>query len=142
MRAVIRPVLVLSVLLATGCGGGGNVFALSAGDCFEPAEDTGAEITDVTVVDCADEHGAEVYATFELDGEDFPGADDVDGMATAGCLERFEDFVGLPYAQSRFLQSSYVPSEASWADGDREVVCFLVDIDGAPLTGSAEGLAE
>lgn len=139
-RPVLLIVAAVAALLA-GCSEG-NVFALEQGDCFDLAADVGDAVTDVEVVACSEPHDNEVFATFDLDGDEFPGAPQVQAEATNGCLERFDEFVGLAYAESRYVQSSFFPTEDSWSSDDREVVCFLADVEGEKLTGSAEGTAE
>jgi hypothetical protein len=140
----VRPVL-SAVLLAVGlaaCGGdAGNVFALEAGDCFTATDDLlgGGEVQDLPTLDCEDEHDGEVFAIFAVmdvpDGG-YPDVEELQANADEDCLGAFEDYVGVPYEESTLLFANLVPTEASWADGDREIVCFLFAEDEGPLTGS------
>lgn len=120
-----------------------SVFDLAAGICFDDGtvfdED---EVEQVPVVDCAAPHDNEIYAAFDLPDGEFPGSDEVDELGNEGCLDRFPAFVGIDYASSRYVVSTIYPTASSWEDGDREIICFLYDIDFAKLTGSAEGTAE
>lgn len=133
--------------LAAGCSSG-NVFSLDPGTCFDDvaqftSADGGDEVEDVPVVDCAEPHDNEVFATFDLEGDTFPGDEAIATRADQGCRDRFEDYVGRDYASSRFVATHLVPTQQSWdARDDREVVCFLYDIDLAKLEGSAEGSGE
>ena len=122
--------------LATACTEG-NVFSLDVGDCFQDPDQFG-EVTDVEIVDCSEAHDNEVYHLFDLPEGDFPGNATVSTLADEGCSEAFDGYVGIAYAQSRFVYTTLSPTEESWdrAD-DREVVCFLFDINLERLTGSA-----
>jgi hypothetical protein len=143
VRVVLSAVL-LAVALAACGGDGGNVFALTAGDCFTTTENLlgGGEVQDLPTVDCAEEHDGEVFAVFAImdvpDGG-YPDVEELQASADEGCLGAFEDYVGVPYEESTLLFANLVPTEASWADGDRDVVCFLFAEDGSPLTGSMAG---
>ena len=134
------------MLLGAGCSGG-NVFALEPGTCFDDVTELtaegGGEVGEVPVVDCAEPHDNEVFATFDLEGDTFPGDEQVLAQADQGCLDRFEDYVGTPYADSRFVSSHLVPTARTWeVSDDREVVCFLYDLDMTKLEGSAKGSGE
>ena len=48
-----------------------DVFSLTVGQCLN--DTSGTEVSEVPIVDCADEHDFEVYADFEIDGDEFPG---------------------------------------------------------------------
>jgi len=116
-----------------------SVFSLSVGDCF--AERSDAEtVSDVDIVDCDARHDAEVYALFELDDADgYPGDDEAFTLGREGCLERFEEYVGIDYRDSKWWGGQFTPSEGSWnRQDDREVACYLYDPDG-PANASAQG---
>lgn len=126
----------LSLTLA-GCGlfGGGNVFDLAVGDCFD--DTTGEEeISDVPVVDCAEPHDNEVFHVFDVADGDFPGEDALVQSAEEGCLPAFESYVGRDYATSRLDIFPITPTATSWSSGDREVICALYDVELVKLEGS------
>lgn len=132
--------------LTAGCSQG-NVFSIEAGTCFDDVaeftEEGGGEVSDVPVVDCAEPHDNEVYATFDIDGDEWPGEEAVRTAADEGCVGRFEDYVGRDYPSSRFVSQNIVPTEQTWNQaGDREVICFLHNIELAKLEGSAQGSGE
>lgn len=137
--------LLVSVLVLTACAQG-NVFSLEPGTCFDDVDafydDESEGVSDVPTVDCAEPHDNEVFATYDLPDGDFPGQEAIATTAEEECIERFEDYVGIAYADSRFVSTHLIPTAQSWEGGDREVVCFLYDIDYAKIEGSAEGLAE
>jgi hypothetical protein len=131
-------VLVLgAVVVLAGCRG--NVFDLAVGTCFD-APAGGEELTDVPVVDCGDPHVNEVYATFLLDEGEFPGDEVVAELARSGCLDRFQEWAGVAYADSRLVARYFAPTRSSWEEvEDREVACYVFDISGEPMVGSMEG---
>ena len=116
---------------------GADVFALVVGDCTGDITEGGV-LTELDAVPCADPHGAEAYASIDMDDGDFPGDEAVQTQADDGCVAEFEAFVGLPYDDSELLSTYLTPTEESWAQGDREILCFVYD-DGGPTTGSLEG---
>ncbi len=127
--------LATSLLLLVACGPGeGSVFALDVGVCFDDPEETQG-IEEVELVPCDEPHDNEVYATFDLDEEAYPGGARVEGAALDGCTEAFPEPVAERYRDTDLAIGVLTPSEDSWEDGDREVVCFLTSPDGL-LTGS------
>ncbi len=117
-----------------------DVFALSVGQCLNDTADE--EVSEVPIVDCADEHDFEVYSDFELSGDDFPGADAIDTQADAECLTDFEQFVGITYDDSVYGYTYFTPTEGSWTEqGDRVVSCLIGDPNGK-VTGSLKGIAQ
>lgn len=119
-------------------GGNADVFAIAVGDCFTEVTET--EINQLPVVPCGESHDYEVFHLFDMPDGDWPGAEAVDAAAEEGCLAAFEPFVGVSYEESVFIADSIDPSEQSWGDGDREIICILSDPSG-PTEGSAEGTA-
>ena len=118
-----------------------SVFDLEEGDCFGAAGD---QVETVTVVDCEDPHIYEVFSLFDYegDGDEYPGEETIQASADEGCDTDFEEFVGIDYQSSRWFITSVTPSEQTWADGDREIVCTLNLEDLSEVTGSAEGSGE
>ncbi|MGC5629167.1 septum formation family protein [Georgenia sp. Z1344] len=111
--------------------GAPGIFTAAPGDCLVSSENT-------RVVPCDHEHSAEVYYTFTLDGDEYPGDDHID---TERCLEMFGAYVGTTPESSGYGLTSLVPSRQSWEDaGDREVICILTTRE--PVTGSAYQSAE
>jgi hypothetical protein len=134
-----RLVLAVAGALLVGCTSSGtDVFSLEVGDCFQDPDSTVDEIREVEAVDCEEPHDNEVFAVFDLPDGDFPGADAISAASLDGCLERFEDFVGTPYPDSELYATWLFPTESSWGEDDREVVCVLF-ADGEQLEGSMQG---
>ena len=133
-----RFVVLLISLAAFSTACQGNVFSLGVGDCFNDP-DAIEEVSDVEMVGCGEAHDNEVFASYEIPGSDFPGQAAVQADAADGCLSRFEPYVGTDYLDSSLDVSFLTPSDASWDQGDHEVVCFLYDLNGTKLTTSVKG---
>ncbi len=60
-----------------------------------------------------------------------------------GCLDRFEDAIGTPFQESVIYAGPITPTQGSFDQGDREVICYAFEIDesGQPIqvTGSVLG---
>lgn len=132
-----RTISMIAVLsfVAAACGGG-NVFDLSVGTCFNDEDLQETEVSEVPVVECAEPHDNEVYYLFDMADGVFPGLDQVSDTALNGCVAAFEGYVGRDYQSSELVATFLAPSSGSWEQQDREVVCFLYQIDLDKLTGS------
>jgi hypothetical protein len=125
-------VLVLAAGLA-GCGGddddGLAVTDLVVGTCFD--EPVNAEqITEVEPVPCTGPHRYEVFAVFDLpvaEGEPYPGVENVDRAAQAGC----DQSAAAPPADL-YTTFALAPTEDGWAEGDRSVTCAASLASGEP----------
>ena len=123
-------------------GGDVSAFDVSVGDCWNdiPAQQ---EVESITAVPCSEPHESEVFATFDIDlgSDDWPGDPAVIAAAETGCVERFGEFVGVPYEQSTLEVFYFHPTEDSWTTlDDREAVCSVVDPAGQ-TTGTLAGAA-
>jgi len=117
-----------------------DVFTLRVGDCLNDA-DAGEEVETVPTVPCDEPHDSEVYASVIMPDDAFPGQEAIFELADAECLAEFEAFVGGDWDTSPYDFSYYYPTEGSWADGDREILCVIYDPEG-PVEGSLEGSAQ
>ena len=114
------------------------------GDCFDnPSRD---EVSEIDPIDCAESHDLEVFASIVLGGDQYPGVFAIAEPAFNSCVDRFEGYVGEPYATSALYAFPFTPTEASWQDGDREALCVVYEpvpgTDGEeimPRTGSVRG---
>lgn len=114
-----------------------SVFDIAVGDCL--TEDVaGGSVSEVPVVPCDQPHTSEVYLTYTIEEESFPGADGIDRITQEQCMPAFETFVGRTYEESALEVTTLEPTSESWAQGDRELVCMVVDPAGE-VTGSLEG---
>lgn len=104
---------------------------LVVGECFNntvvipSAQDA---VVDVPRENCTLAHDNEVIASIQLDGEVFPGDDAVTMRGFENCLPEFEEFIGIGFEGAGTLKYDFfVPTAASWALGDRELLCFVYD---------------
>jgi hypothetical protein len=117
-----------------------DVFTLAIGDCFNNLPDS-ESVSSVGVVDCATSHDYEVYSEGSIaDADAFPGDDSVSTDADNICFNSYEAFVGVSYDESTLDYSYLLPTEDSWANGDRLVSCLIFDSNG-PTTGTLAGAA-
>jgi predicted small secreted protein len=110
--------------------GKGESYTLPAeGDCVSE---------DWTEIDCAEEHYAEIYLIAEIDGEEFPGDEQMDQQASDMCLAEFAGYVGAEYNDSELDYLYFSPDAKTWEQGDRQVICAVGDPSGQ-ITGSVQG---
>ncbi|WP_262391858.1 septum formation family protein [Nocardiopsis sp. CNR-923] len=117
-----------------------DVFALDLGDCLT---DYGADeaVSEVPVIDCGEPHDHEVYYVGDLEGEEFPGRDEVADMASDRCREAFDAFVGVAHTESELDFTLLFPTESGWNEADdREILCLIRERSGERVTGSLEGV--
>lgn len=123
-----------------------SAFDVSVGDCINDAEATAAEeVANVTIVECTEPHDYEAFHAVDLPDGEFPGVESIETSATEACTPAFEEFAGIAYDDS-FLDFTYFsPTSGSWGEGDREILCFIVDTDDngdlKPSSVSLEGAA-
>ncbi|MDT0323210.1 DUF4190 domain-containing protein [Streptomyces millisiae] len=119
-----------------------SVFDLAVGDCFSAGAGLDS-VTDVTVLSCAAPHESEMFAAFDVDqygdfGLTYPGEEALFDVAEVGCAEALPGYVldvwAIPLEVSWFY---YYPEEVGWRYGDREVLCYLGDVNGGELTGGS-----
>ena len=118
-----------------------SVFDLGVEDCFNataPSTEP-SEVEEVERVPCGDQHDSEVFAQTAFESADpaYPGEDELIDYATRFCVDAFEPYVGLPYADSALTVSHFWPTATAWeSTDDRTIHCVLFRKD-APSTGSA-----
>ena len=117
-----------------------SVFELRAGDCIVGDIGSG-QVTEVTKVECEEEHQFEVYREVLIDSSITTfdeGA--ISAYAEDVCRTSLEAYV--PATDSRGLSFKFLqPTQDSWNQADepdRVITCLLFD-DDAPLLGRANG---
>jgi hypothetical protein len=122
---------------------GAEIPDLEVGDCFDTAATSGqTTLYRIPVVSCTTAHGGEIYAEttasddLAKDGET-PSQQELWDAADAYCYPQFTKFVGMRWAKSELQYWPIAPSEQSWAEGDRRVLCVVESEE--PVTGSLEG---
>ncbi len=148
--------LCVATLVAVGAGchhdddptqaKGQNVFDVATGTenpvCMQVTEALPPEVKELPIIDCAQPHSHEIFATLVSAESVYPGVDALGSFAQVKCLSAFEDFVGISAFDSTLTYTWLVPSLKSWNDKkDRQVLCVLARRDGSPLVGSMRGTA-
>jgi hypothetical protein len=106
---------------------------LVLGSCLAELPPDG-EVSDVSVVPCADEHRAQVVARTDFGADDvWPGQQAADRRVARVCTP---DVLG-PDAPDGVTLVVWSPTEASWLDGDRTGLCLVASDD--PLPGDLVG---
>lgn len=95
-------------------------------------------VSDIPTVDCSEEHDAQVFAVVDLPDGEFPGDDAVTTSITSECEAAFEGFVGTAPDESALAFDGLGPSEATWAVGDRSIICLAFYEDLTTVTESFE----
>lgn len=114
-----------------------DVFTLRVGDCLNDADAT-EQVDTVPTTPCDEPHDSEVFASVIVPEDEYPGQGAILELADVECLAEFETFVGGPWDASPYDFSYYFPTEGSWSEGDREILCVIYDPEG-PVTGSLAG---
>lgn len=112
-----------------------SAFELKVGDCLTDLAD--GEITDVPAVPCSEPHDAEVFALYDLEGDEWPGEDAISADAGAECEAQLKSYSQEAYADDNVGLFYLYPSTRSWAQGDREIACVAEFLDG-PRSGSLQ----
>ncbi len=119
-----------------------GVFVVREGDCIDLP--TGIdEVSTFTGVACDAPHDAQVFAAFDVvDAAEYPGSSIIQETADSGCVDRFESFIGVPYAESIYYMQTFIPTPESWDSlDDREVLCVVVpESDTEKLTSDLRGV--
>ena len=114
------------------------IFA-SFSDCFDDSSDFEGEVTDLPGVPCSQPHDYETYAVFDVSITSYPSEENMSELAYDSCLERFDSFVGTDYDSSILEIITLYPTDLSWQQDDREIVCALYDMNEEKLVGSTKG---
>lgn len=140
-RLAAGVLLTAAVAAVSACGGDTSVLNLEVGQCTDQSVAGEDSVSSLPIVDCAESHTGEIYSLPQVPDGDFPG--DAALQETAGQLcsgQDFQTYVGKPYQESAIYLSYLVPSDDTWENGDREIVCILTaDEAGSASTGSLRG---
>ena len=120
-------------------GGAVDAFSVRVGDCFNDTDTFSDEVTSVPGVPCTDPHVNETFAVFDVAFDSYPDEEVMAQHAYDSCQQQFEPFVGKDYESSTLEISTMYPTQQSWNQSDREVVCAIYDMNANKLVGSAQG---
>ena len=107
------------------------IFSLRTGECMNSAPNG---ISGLHVLACGQPHDAEVFSTFRLADQHYPGAAALRQKANQGCAGRLSGYMN-PQLLTMLNESFFYPSSRAWEAGERTVVCTVRSPDGK-LTGS------
>lgn len=122
---------------------GESVFTLAVGDCTDTS-DSSEELSTLPKIPCDEPHTDEVYLSFEMEDDDWPGDDAIQAAAEEKCLAEFDSFAGIGYDDSVLDWWPMTPTQAGWEDAslsDREVLCLIYDTSTETVSESLEGAA-
>ena len=110
-----------------------NAGDLAVGHCFD--EPTGVEeVSDVQRHPCNEAHTSEVVFVGDLPGSEdvYPSDEDMAAFFDANCVPAFNAYTGRDYqSDSELDMGSFIPTAEGWKDGDHEMTCYAIRIDGA-----------
>lgn len=113
-----------------------SAYSIRVGDCVDDRHAAG-ELSTVPVVPCSTAHDSEAYKSITMPGTAFPGNRAIQAAAVKGCEAAFAVFTGVAYDDTTRLDFSwYHPTKASWAKGDRKILCLVesLNADRQPVT--------
>jgi hypothetical protein len=119
---------------ASGSPGSGtrvNVFALVTGDCFDnptSSSPSPKSVTSVVQTQCTQQHNAQIYATFNVNGSmlSYPGAAKLQSVAANRCGVRAKASLDPAKLTDTEVIRYLYPLDASWLDGRRTISCMVV----------------
>ena len=117
---------------------------LEVGQCYNTvSKESGGKnaVGEVTVVDCSKAHTYEVIAqsTFGDDIKKLPEGKALDSLGQGFCLgEDFTKYVGIESSQTSYQIEYLMPSDGTWAQGDRKISCVVTQGDKSQVKGSAK----
>jgi hypothetical protein len=108
---------------------------LAVGECFDDA--SGED--EVYRRSCAEPHDGEITGDVTMAAGPYPGDDQAAKTASAMCDAEFGTYVGKAADKSELESTYWHPTEDTWDEGDRLVVCAAYGPDGDLLTGTVKG---
>ena len=141
-RSKVVAVSLACAAVLAGCSGEQSVQALQVGDCFDDTTELVelGEVRRVPPVPCEEPHDNEVFHVADYSGDTYSAAQ-IGDFAADVCFAAFEPYVGRSYESSVLDIRWLEPSEESWDQGDREIVCVLTHMDRQKLLQPAQGSA-
>lgn len=139
-RLVLSLTMLSVVVSGAGCALLDPPPTAEVGDCVDMGllEEQQEEVSSIPTLACSEEHDGQVVAAFDMRDGEFPSEQEQEDVVGDECLSGFKTFVGTAYLDSDLEISIVSPTEESWADGDREVLCFAFLVE-STTTESFEG---
>ncbi|MBB5787758.1 DUF4190 domain-containing protein [Jiangella mangrovi] len=113
-----------------------SAYDIEIGDCLNGLRDVedDTSVVSLPAVPCSEPHEGEVYATFELTRDDYPGLDGIIAQADERCWEALRTYSTRAYEDQNIGFHYLYPAEEMWPQ-DRAIVCIAMAMEGT-LTGS------
>ena len=146
MTGLARRVGVIAVVVAisaAGCGLG-SAGDLKVGECFDDPGEV-AEVSNVQRHSCDEAHTGEVFFVSEMTGDNgsYPTNDAFLEHVGTNCVPAFEAYTGTTFDDTTAMDIGYFhPTSEGWGDGDRDVICYVYNLDGSTSTGSVKAGAQ
>jgi hypothetical protein len=141
VRTLAVRIIIVAVIAVGGLifrdrlsGGAGD---LKAGDCFD--DKAGTEIKDVQHHPCTEAHTAEVVLVTKhsaAKGAVIPTSTELDAWATTTCVPAIISYVGAGADFDSLNYGIFYPRDADWNKGERQMICYVIRLDEAPMTKS------
>lgn len=132
-----------SVVSGTHPAGAEASSGAGVGDCLEGPPGSGSVVTDLAVVECSRQHGAEVFAVIEAPGgANRPSEAALSDYADGACPLAFRSYVGTKADDSMIGWSAVVPTRKAWSSGDHRVWCLANSVDHRNGYGSVRNSGE
>jgi hypothetical protein len=109
-----------------------SVFDLVTGLCFDDPSGGNGTISVVYRRECTQPHDGEVFDFYDFPnpvGDPFPGDSVVSDTSNTECRNRFEAVTGTSFDSAPYKLFWLSPNAESWSNGDREVACYVRDIN-------------
>ena len=96
----------------------------------------GTQVDSVTTTECTKEHTGEIYSITAIDRQELPSRDEMDDLVFDTCYNTFEAYVGSTPEETSLDYTAFSPTKATWATGDRDIICIAVPTGDDKLTQS------
>ena len=96
----------------------------------------GTQVDSVTTTECTEEHTGEIYSITAIDRQALPSRDEMDDLVFDTCYNTFEAYVGSTPEETSLDYTAFSPTKATWAAGDRDIICIAVPTGDDKLTQS------
>ena len=96
----------------------------------------GTQVDSVTTTECTEEHTGEIYSITAIDRQALPSRDEMDDLVFDTCYNTFEAYVGSTPEETSLDYTAFSPTKATWATGDRDIICIAVPTGDDKLTQS------
>ena len=114
------------------------VQTLDVGMCVNGVTE-GSVITRIDPVSCSTPHDNEVVGTATYpESSAYPGQATLETFAAPACIAAFNTYVGRDFSSSSLDMLPILPTDATWASGDRAITCVVLARDRSKLTSSVK----